>query len=67
MPNSSISLDLFVLLTLSPMFIWDLIRNRGLHRAYLIWGSIYFPVMATVHLLWDRPGWHAIVPRIMGL
>ena len=67
MPNSSISTDIYVLLTLSPMFIWDLIRNRGLHRAYLIWAGIYFPVMATVHLLWDRPGWHDTVRHIMGL
>jgi hypothetical protein len=42
MPKSSISLDLFVLLTISPMFIWDLIRNRGVHRAYLIWASFLF-------------------------
>lgn len=67
MPDSSISLDLFVLLTLSPMFIWDLIRNRGVHRAYVIWACFYFPVMATVHTLWDRPEWHATARRIMGL
>jgi len=67
MPKSSISLDFFVLLTLSPMFIWDLIRNRGVHRAYLIWASFYFPVMAAVHLLWDSPGWHAAARHIMGL
>ena len=67
MPNSSISTDIFVLLTLSPMFIWDFIRNRGVHRAYLIWASFYFPVMAAVHLLWGKPGWHATARQIMGL
>lgn len=67
MPNSSISLDAFVLLVFVPMFAWDLIRNRGLHRAYLIWASIYFPVMAAVHLIWDRPWWHDAAHRIMGV
>ncbi|HWU54864.1 MAG TPA: hypothetical protein VN175_05130 [Rhizomicrobium sp.] len=67
MPNSSLSLDIFVLLTFSPMFLWDLIRNRGLHRAYFIWASIYFPVMATVHTLWDTPWWHATARHIMGV
>jgi len=67
MPNSSISLDLFVLLTFSPMFLWDLIRNRGLHRAYLIWASIYVPVMVTVHMVWDKPWWHATARHIMGV
>ena len=67
MPNSSISLDLFALLTLSPMFIWDLIRNRGVHRAYRIWATIYFPVMATVHTLWNTPGWHDTARRIMAV
>ena len=67
MPGSSVTLDIFSLLAIAPMFIWDLIRNRGLHPAYRIWAMVFFPVMATVHTLWDTPGWHATARRIMGV
>src|SRR5437868_6132230 len=38
-PNSTLTLDVFSLLPLAPMLVWDLVRNRDLHRAYLIWAA----------------------------
>ena len=32
-PNSTLTLDLFSLVPLAPMLVWDLVRNRDLHRA----------------------------------
>lgn len=67
MPHSSITLDIFSLLSVSPMFVWDLVRNRGVHRAYLIFVSLYIPVVAAVHLLWNTAWWHTTARYIMGV
>lgn len=66
-PNSSMLLNIFSLLCFTPMFLWDLIRNRGLHRAYLVWAAFYVPVMAAVEVAWDKPWWHATARAIMGV
>jgi hypothetical protein len=66
-PGNGISLDFFTLLPLAPMFIWDLARNRRLHRAYVIWGMLFIPATAVVYALWDNPWWHATAHRMMGV
>jgi len=66
-PNSLLATDLYMLLALSPLFIWDLARNRGVHRAYLIWAALYLPLTAMVYGFWDTPIWHATARRIMGV
>jgi hypothetical protein len=65
MPASPLATDLYVLLAVSPMFIWDAIRNRRVHEAYLIWFPIFVAVTAAVNLLWDKPWWHATAKAIM--
>jgi len=66
-PNSTLTLDLFSFLPLAPMFVWDLVRNRDLHRAYLVWAAFFLPVSAMVYAFWDTPGWHAAARQIMGV
>jgi hypothetical protein len=67
MPGKPLSLDLYVLLAVSPMFAWDVIRNRRLHRAYWVWLPIYAAALLVVNLLWDTPWWHATARQIMGV
>ena len=67
LPNRPLTLDLYVLLALSPMFAWDVFRNRGVHRAYWVWLPIYAASALVVNLLWDTPWWHATARRIMGV
>jgi hypothetical protein len=67
MPGNPVTMDLFTVLAFSPMFIWDLVRNRGIHRAYLIWVAFYLPVSAVVYAIWDTPFWHATARHIMGV
>ena len=66
LPHSALTLDIFSLLTLSPMFIWDLIRNRGIHQAYLIFAAFFIPMSAVLYSLWDTPWWHATARHILG-
>ncbi len=67
LPDSPISPDLYTLLAVSPMFVWDLIRNRRVHPAYVIWLAINVPFAIAVHGLWDTPWWHATARTMMGI
>src|SRR3954469_22335687 len=65
MPASPLATDLYVLLAVAPMFVWDIVRNRRVHEAYWIWFPVFVAVSATVDLLWDKPWWHATAKAIM--
>jgi hypothetical protein len=65
MPASPVSPDLYVLLAIAPMFAWDVIRNRRIHRAYWLWLVIALPFTIAVHALWDTPWWHAAARSLM--
>lgn len=67
MPASPLSSDLYTLLALSPLLVWDLARNRSLHRAWLIWFAIYLPFAVLLNGVWDTAWWHSVVPGIMGV
>ena len=66
-PDSPLGTDLYVLLAVAPLFIWDVLQNRAVHRAYLIWlaGGVLSAV--PVYTIWGSDWWHATVPRIMGV
>ena len=66
MPATPMSPDLYTLLAVSPMFVWDVIRNRRVHEAYWIWLAINIPFAIVVHGLWDTPGWHQAMQRLLG-
>ena len=67
LPVSPLSSELYMLVAVLPMFLWDVYRNRRVHNAYWIWLAINVPIAVGVHGLWDRPWWHAVVPRMMGV
>lgn len=67
MPASPVSPDLYTLVAIAPMFIWDVVRNRRVHRAYWIWLAVNIPFAIAVHALWSTPWWHSIAPRLMGV
>jgi hypothetical protein len=59
LPESPLSPIVYTMLAVSPMFVWDVIRNRSVHRAYWIWLGLF--------LLWDTPWWHATARWMMGV
>lgn len=67
LPWSPLAPDLYTLLAVSPMFVWDLVRNRAVHRAYWIWLAVSLPFSVAVHGLWGTEWWHATAPRLMGV
>ena len=66
-PNDPISLDLWTLVALSPMILWDVVRNRALHRAYWVWLALFVPGVIATQLLWDSPWWHGAARQLMGV
>jgi hypothetical protein len=67
LPASPIGTDFYVLLAVSPLFVWDVVRNRRVHQAYWIWLGINIPAALLVYRLWDTPWWHATARQIMGV
>lgn len=66
-PSSAIGTDLYILASVAPLFIWDLVRNRRVHEAYWIWLGISLPFCLVVYSLWNTPWWIATAPKIMGV
>lgn len=49
--------DLTLFLWIVPMLVWDALRTRRVHKAYVIW-AVYGVVTAIpIHLLWGNPDW----------
>lgn len=67
MPVTPVASDLYVLVALAPMFLWDVLRNRRVHSAYWVWLAVIAPPTIAVHTLWDTPYWHAAVKQLMGV
>jgi hypothetical protein len=65
MPGSPLATELYVLVAIAPMFIWDVIRNRRVHEAYRLWFPVFVGFMAAATLLRDKPWWHATAKAIM--
>lgn len=67
LPGSPVSPDLYVLFAISPMFIWDVVRTRTVHKAYLIFLAAALPAAIAVHGLWDTEWWHTTARGLVGL
>ena len=67
LPGSMVAVDLYVLAAVSPLFVWDVVRNKRVHEAYWIWLAINVPFSVLVYSLWDTAGWHATAQGIMGV
>jgi len=67
LPGSALTLELYPLLAIAPMFVWDLVRTGKVHRAYVIWVLVSLPAAILVHALWDSDWWHATARQLMGV
>lgn len=67
MPTTPLSPDLYTLLAIAPMFLWDVLRNRSVHPAYGVWLAVNIPFAMAVHGLWDAPEWHRAARELMGV
>ena len=66
-PASPMGTDGYIVLAVAPLFLWDVIRNKRVHEAYMVWAAIFLPTSLLMNHLWDSPGWHASARHIMGV
>lgn len=66
MPQSPLSLDLFTLVWLAPMFAWDIYRQRRIHQAYIVWFALFGGCCAIAYVIWGNQWWQTFVPRLFG-
>ena len=67
LPGNALTVDLYPLLAIAPMFLWDLARTRTVHKAYVIWALVSLPAAVMVHSLWDSEWWHATARWLVGV
>jgi hypothetical protein len=65
MPGGPLATDLYTLVAVAPMFLWDLIRQRTVPRVYLVWLALFLPFVVLAGLLWDTPGWHSLASSVL--
>lgn len=64
-PDSPLSAMFWPLACVLPMFLWDLYRQRRIHRAYWICAAIMLPISIATQLLWNSAWWHAVAPPLL--
>jgi hypothetical protein len=67
LPGSTLTLELYPFLAIAPMLVWDLVRTRTLHKAYVIWLVVNLSAAILVHSLWNSEWWHATARQLMGV
>lgn len=65
MPASAWTVDLWPLFCIAPMFLWDLYRQKSIHKAYWIYAAIQVPAAVIVNMLWGSEWWHRVMPPIL--
>jgi len=66
-PESPVSILAYQWLALAPLFLWDVIRNRRVHRAYFVLLAAYVPFNLFAITAWGTPWWHSFAQRVMGV
>lgn len=65
-PGTALTVELWPLVVLAPLILWDLYRQRRVHRAYWIWIAVSIIPAAAMHLFWGTQGWFKIALSILG-
>jgi hypothetical protein len=67
LPGSALTLEIYPILAIAPLLVWDLVRTRTVHRAYGIWVLVSLPAAILIHTLWDSGWWHATARQLVGV
>jgi hypothetical protein len=67
LPGSALTVEIYPLLAIAPMFLWDFVRTRTVHKAYVIWVLVSLPAAILIHALWDSEWWHETARQLAGV
>jgi len=59
--------ELYPILLVAPLFVYDLTRLRRVPRAYGIWFAVNLPLVVAGHLLAGTPWWVATGQKLLGM
>ncbi|MCW3847630.1 hypothetical protein OF829_10280 [Sphingomonas sp. LB-2] len=66
LPGTAWSVEFWPLVVLSPLILWDLYRQRGIHRAYWIWLGVAIVPATLMHALWGSDWWFKTALGLLG-
>jgi hypothetical protein len=66
-PTVPPALDVYLLVSVLPLLLWDAVHHRRIHAATRAWLAVNLPLAALTWWLWDSPWWLAVAPRLMGV
>lgn len=66
MPGAAWTNDLWPLVVLAPMILWDLYRLKRIHRAYWIWLGVSIVPAILMHALWGTDWWFKTSLGLLG-
>jgi hypothetical protein len=66
-PEAGDSMYLNLLVILMPVLIFDLVRTRRLHRAYVYGLATIVPCFIMTHYLWGTATWHGVVASVVSV
>lgn len=65
-PRDYLAIHLYLLLLVVPALVYDLVRLRRIHRAW-IWGlALMLPWIVATDFAWGSPWWGRIGPKLVG-
>ena len=65
-PKHYLAVHLYLLLLLVPALLYDLIRSRRIHRAW-VWGlALLLPWIIATEFVWGSPWWRDFGPKLVG-
>lgn len=67
MPHSPLSMEFWLVGSVLPILVMDLVRGRGLHATTKMWLGVNLVMATAVNLLWNSPWWLQMAPRLIGV
>lgn len=67
LPDSPLTMNIWPLIAVAPMLLWDLYRQRAIHKAYWIYALVMAPTAIIVDLLWDSDWWLRTGGNLIGV
>lgn len=66
LPDSPLTMDVYMLMIALPLILWDLYRGRLLQRAYVVWLALVIPSAIAMNALWGTAWWQSVGPQLVG-
>jgi len=66
LPDSPLTMDVYMLMIALPLILWDLYRGRLIQRAYVVWLALVIPSAIAMNALWGTAWWQSVGPQLVG-